>query len=181
MSDKMIANLEEQTGKTFPELIQMAKKSGFTKHSEMLSWLKETLDIGHGYANLIAMKAREADAASVAEKTDLVADQYKDRDALRPIYNAILPHVLKFGDDVEVAPKVKSVSLRRKRQFALIQPTTKARVDLGLKFNDRPVGGRLEASGPFGTMCTHRVQLTDASQVDAALIQWIKEAYDEAG
>ncbi len=85
-----------------------------------------------------------------------------------------------FGKDVEVAPKKASVSFRVNRQFALVQPSTKTRIDLGLKFNDRPVEGRLEASGPFGTMCTHRVQIADTSQVDAELIALIKAAYEEA-
>ncbi|NQV53580.1 MAG: DUF4287 domain-containing protein [Flavobacteriales bacterium] len=176
----MIQNLEELTGKNFDELIQMAKNSGFAKHGEMVKWLKETLDIGHGYANLVAMKAREADAASVAEQVDLVSEQYKDRPELKPIYDALMKRIEGFGSEVEVAPKVKSVSVRRKRQFALIQATTKTRVDLGLKFNNRPIEGRLEASGPFGAMCTHRVQLTDAKQVDDELIGLIKEAFNEA-
>ena len=67
-----------------------------------------------------------------------------------------------------------------KRQFALVQSSTRTRIDLGLKFNDRPVGGRLESSGPFGTMCTHRIQLTDISQVDEELLELIEEAYHEA-
>jgi hypothetical protein len=29
-------------------------------------------------------------------------------------------------------------------------------------------------------MCTHRVQLTDAKQVDKEVVSWIEEAYDEA-
>ena len=47
--------------------------------------------------------------------------------------------------------------------------------------NDRLIGGRLESSGPFGSMCTHRVQLTDPTQVDEELIGLIREAYEEAG
>jgi hypothetical protein len=39
---------------------------------------------------------------------------------------------------------------------------------------------RLETSGPFGTMCTHRVQLTELEHVDNELIKWIKEAYEQA-
>jgi hypothetical protein len=29
-------------------------------------------------------------------------------------------------------------------------------------------------------MCTHRVQLTDVSDIDPELKDWIKEAYDKA-
>ena len=70
------------------------------------------------------------------------------------------------------------MSLIRKRQFALIKPATKTRVDLGLKIKDKPVAGRLENSGPFGTMCTHRVQLTSVDDINGEVLSWIKEAYD---
>jgi hypothetical protein len=62
-----------------------------------------------------------------------------------------------------------------------VQPSTKTRIDLGLKFNNKPHVGRLETSGPFGAMCTHRVQLTELKQLDKQVLDWIKEAYDEAG
>ncbi|MEZ4722528.1 MAG: DUF5655 domain-containing protein [Flavobacteriales bacterium] len=178
MEDKMIANLEEQTGKKFSELIEIARKSGLEKHGQIVSHLKETLGIGHGQANLIAHRLKQSDAGSQTEK-DLVSEQYQHRQNLKTIYDSLEKHIKGFGADVEIAPKLKSVSFRRKRQFALIQPTTKTRVDLGLKFDNRPIGGRLESSGPFGAMCTHRIQLTDASQVDAELIQLIREAYEE--
>ncbi len=70
--------------------------------------------------------------------------------------------------------------MRVNRQFALIQPSTKTRIDLGLKFNNMDYAGRLETSGPFGSMCTHRIQITDIDQVNIELIKWIKQAYEEA-
>jgi hypothetical protein len=54
--------------------------------------------------------------------------------------------------DVEVAAKRSAVSMRIKRQFIFIQPSTKKQIDLGLKFNDNPYVQRLETSGTFGTM-----------------------------
>ena len=82
-----------------------------------------------------------------------------------------------LGDDVKIAPKKSSVSVIRKRQFILIKPATKSRIDLGFKLKDKPTTARLENSGPFGTMCTHRVKLSDASEVDQELKEWINEAY----
>ena len=66
-------------------------------------------------------------------------------------------------------------------QFALIKPATKTRIDLGLKLKDKPITDRLGNSGPFGTMCTHRVQLSDINQIDAELKEWLQEAYKGAG
>ncbi len=107
--------------------------------------------------------------------------QYAGKEALKPIYEKLEVAIKTFGGDVEVAPKKAAVSFRRKRQFALVQPTTKTRVDLGLKFNNWPHEGRLEKSGPFGSMCTHRVQLTSPDQVDDEIIEAIRSAYIEAG
>ena len=110
----------------------------------------------------------------------MVSNQYQGKEHLKPIFDLLSAAIAKLGADVEIAPKKAAVSMRVKRQFALIQPTTKKRIDLGLKFNDKAYKGRLETSGPFGSMCTHRVQLTEVEQIDAELLRWIKQAYEEA-
>ena len=176
----MEEGLLEKTGKSLSEWVAIVKKQNLEKHGQMVSFLKSDHGMTHGYANFVVHKTRESDAGS-HEADDLVESQYKGKESLRPIYEELINYITNFGADVEVAPKISSVSLRRKRQFCLIQPTTKTRVDLGLKFTNRPVGGRLESSGPFGAMCTHRLQLTDVSQIDDELIQLIWEAYEEAG
>ncbi|MBT8221339.1 MAG: DUF4287 domain-containing protein, partial [Bacteroidia bacterium] len=106
---------------------------------------------------------------------------YKGKESLKSIYEKLLKMIQPFGDDITVTPKNTSVSIIRKKQFALIKPATKTRIDLGLKIKGKPTTDRLENSGPFGTMCTHRVRLTDTSEVDAQLEGWLKEAYEGAG
>jgi hypothetical protein len=81
---------------------------------------------------------------------------------------------------VEVAPKKANVSLRRAKQFALIQPSTSARLDLGLILKGRPAQGRLEASGSFNAMFTHRVKLSGPADIDDELMGWLREAYNDA-
>ncbi|MEL6989298.1 MAG: DUF5655 domain-containing protein, partial [Bacteroidota bacterium] len=97
---------------------------------------------------------------------------------LFPIYQALLKHVKSLGNDVTITPKKTSVSFIRKRQFLLIKPATKTRIDLGLKLKGKTTGERLGDSGPFGSMCTHRVKLSDTKEIDKELKAWIKEAYD---
>jgi hypothetical protein len=86
-----------------------------------------------------------------------------------------------FGEGLEVAPKKAYVSLRHKKQFGLVQPSTRTRVDVGINLRDREPGGRLEASGSFYAMVSHRVRLTSADEVDDELEGWLKEAFDAAG
>ncbi|MCF2947666.1 DUF4287 domain-containing protein [Paraglaciecola aquimarina] len=175
----MEQNLLEKTGKTLDEWKALLAQQPFTKHGEYMSYLKKELGITHGFANFITLKFREADAASSTNE-DLIVNQYKGKESLKEIFDSLQAHIIKMGSDIEVSPKKSAVSFRVKRQFILIQPSTKKRIDLGLKFNDKPHADRLETSGPFGTMCTHRVQLTDVNQVDTELLGWINEAYSEA-
>ena len=123
------------------------------------------------------MKARNADAAS-HDPEDLLTNQYAGKESLKPIYDKLIEEISKFGADVTRTPKKESVSMIRNKQFALIKPATKTRIDLGLKLKGKPTTDRLGNSGPFGSMCTHRVQITTVEDIDQELIDWIKEAYD---
>ena len=127
------------------------------------------------------MKARATDAGSADSLDQLIEDQYKGKENLRPFYDKLIKEIKGFGKDVEVAPKKAYVSLRRKKQFALIQPSTKSRLDVGINLKGMNPEGRLEASGSFNAMCSHRVRITEGSQANKELVGWLKKAYDEAG
>lgn len=172
----MIDNMPEKTGKSLNEWKTILKEKSFAKHSEGVNYLKKEHGVTHGFANTIVTLSKEENHAP----TDLVDQQYKGKESLFTIYEVILNAVKTFGNDVVITPKKTTVSLIRKKQFALIKPATKTRIDLGIKIKDKPTTDRLQNSGPFGTMCTHRVQLTEVSQVDSELIVWLKEAYEKA-
>lgn len=172
----MIQNMPEKTGKALDEWKLILKSKSFTKHSEAVNFLKKEHNVTHGFANTIVTLSKEDNHTPA----DLVDQQYNGKEKLIPIYKALIKVVSTFGEDITIAPKKTTVSIKRKKQFALIKPATKTRIDLGLKIKDKPTTPRLETSGPFGTMCTHRVQLTDAQQVDDELIEWLEEAYSNA-
>ena len=177
----MIENIPEKTGKTLEEWKALLAASGLDKHKAMMDHLKGDHGLTHGYANLIVLKFREADAGSHAEE-DLIAAQYaKGKEHLKPIYDTLTAALQGFGKDVELAPKKAYVSVRRKKQFAILQASTKSRFDLGLNLKGKAPEGNLEAAGSWNTMCTHRVKLADASEIDASVLGWLKEAYEAAG
>lgn len=172
----MINNMPEKTGKSLEEWKSILKSKAFVKHSEGVNFLKKEHGVTHSFANTIVTLSKEDHNAS----QDLVTTQYKGKEALFPIYEKLLAIVKDFGDDVTVTPKKTSVSVIRKQQFVLIKPATKTRIDLGLKLKDKPIKDRLGNSGSFGTMCTHRVQITSVNEVDNELISWMQEAYDKS-
>jgi hypothetical protein len=174
-------NLLEKTGKSIDEWAGIARNSGLGKHKDIVAHLKTDHGLTHGYANQIAQKALAAADAPKAGSDDLVEAQYAGAKAgLRPIHDALCAAARAFGPDVEFAPKKAYVSLRRSRQFGLIQPSTATRVDVGLILKGVEPLGRLEASGSFNAMFTHRVKVGTPAEVDAELIAWLRRAYDEA-
>jgi hypothetical protein len=178
----MIGNLERATGVKLDQWVKRILGSGKAKHGEIVKWLKEEHGLTHGYANLLAHTAKGS-AASTSGKSDddLVSAQYAGaKAALRPWYDTLVGGVQKFGADVELAPKKAYVSLRRSKQFALVQPSTATRLDVGLVLKGVPAKGRLEAAGSWNAMVTHRVRVTSAKEVDKELLGWLKAAYEEA-
>jgi hypothetical protein len=134
----------------------------------------------HGYANYVALQALKA-AAPAAQDDDPVAAQYAGEKAkLKPIYDKLAKAVSAFGSDIEFAPKKGYMSLRRSKQFACIMPSTTTRVDVGINLKGEPPAGRLELSGNFNAMFTHRVRVESAAQVDKELLGWLREAYNRA-
>lgn len=135
----------------------------------MVKFLKTEHGLTHGYANLVAHEARgglQRDGS-----TDLVAQQYSGKkQSLRPVYDKLAAAVAGFGSDVELSPRKTYVSLRRGKQFGLIQPSTATRVDVGLNLKDVPPTDRLEASGSFNSMVTHRVRVESDKDIDKQLV-----------
>ena len=184
MVDKMVQNLEESTGVRLEEWIKRVKSSGLEKHMEKVKHLKTEYGLTHGYANLIVHAAKNglpSKETSPDTGAELIAKQYEKKVDLKPIYDKLIEAVKKFGSDVDIAPKKAYVSLRRKKQFGLIQPSTKTRMDVGLCHKQATTTDRLELAGSFNSMASHRIRVTSVDQVDEELIAWLKASYEAAG
>jgi hypothetical protein len=143
--------------------------------------LKSEYGVTHGFANTIVLLYRQQAAGGPPAEEDLVAAQYQGpKAALRPIYDAVLEAVSGFGTDVEIAPKKTYVSLRRGKQFAIVQANTRTRVDLGLNLKGTEPTDRLEGGSVFSGMCTHRVRLSEPAGVDDQVRSWLHQAYEQA-
>lgn len=175
----MIKNLEEKTGKSLDQWVKIARSFGELKHAQIVKELKEQHGLGHGYANLVAHTASGAAGSNAPAGDDLIASQYAgEKTALRPLYDKLIKTIRTFGNDIEIAPKKAYVSLRRSKQFGLIQPTTKTRLDIGINLKGIAPAGRLEASGSFNAMVSHRVRIETEKDINKELIGWLKKAYE---
>ena len=176
---EMIANLPVKTGKSLNEWLTIISETGLGRHKEIRTYLQEQHQVGYGYANQIALRAVHGDSAS--PNSDPAETLYVgSKVGLRPIHEALMAQIQSFGDDVNVALKKGYLSIRRTKQFAMIQPSTITRVDLGIILHGAEPNGRLESSGAWNAMFTHRIKLGDAADVDAEVVSWLHKAYEAA-
>ena len=174
-----LRNIEEATGRTVSQWTVVVRDAGPVKHGEIVTYLKASHGMTHGNANLLAHKIREQSAGGASSGDDLLEAQYSGgKAALRPVYEEVVSAARALGDDVTVVVQKTGVSLRRSRQFALIQAASAVRIDLGLNLADTPSTDRLTAATG---MCTHKVALREPSDVDKEVRGWLRAAYDRAG
>ncbi len=114
---------------------------------------------------------------------DVIDSQYSGgKSGLRPIYDRLLVEINQLGDDIEEAPRKTYVAFSRKQQFALIQPSARSRVDLGLKLPGHSPTKRLEEATNFGSdSITHKVALHSPGDVDGEVLAWLQSAYKFGG
>ena len=185
-----LRNIQARTGMTIAQLHAAVATSGAGKHGEKRSWLMERFKLGYGDANTVVHFIDKplpdlggggaAPAAAPDADADPLAALYAGAKAgLRPLHEAVMAHVRGFGA-FEEAPKKTYVSLRRKKQFAMVGPATKDSVEIGLNAKDLPAHPRLKVQPPGG-MCQATTRITSAADVDDMLAGWLRQAYDAAG
>ncbi|MEO8505705.1 MAG: DUF5655 domain-containing protein [Acidobacteriota bacterium] len=186
MSDvlaKRRAAIEAKTGKTLVAMGKLADRSGLVKHGELRDFFKQELGLGHGDANVLVHLLKGSDGESQAagvSTDDVEAALYAGPKAhLKPIHDKVMRAIQAFGA-FEIAPKKGYLSLRRKKQFAMLGPATNTRVEVGLNIKGLPGTDRLVAQ-PAGGMCQHKIKLTHVDEVDRQLVEWIRAAYEGAG
>lgn len=178
----MLSNMPEKTGKALEEWFAILESKNFEKHGQMLTFLKDEHGLTHGYANTIALLFRQKAAGGPPKDKDLIAAQYEKKPNLKPIFEKLVDLVQSFGPDVEFAPKKSYVSLRRSRQFGIIQPSTKTRMDIGLNLaSDVKVSGCLIKGDRWNGMCTHRLEIQSGEEITSEMIDWLRKAYEMAG
>jgi predicted component of type VI protein secretion system len=177
-----IRGIEQRYGKPIEAWIELVKASSLSKHPDVVAMLKTDHGMTHGAAHRIALLARSAGRARPGSVEAAVDSLYAGKRAtLRPIHDLLTATIMTFGPDVQQVPKSRYLSLRRAKQFAMIQPSTLTRVDVGLIFRDVEPAARLETAAGFNALFTHRVRVSRPADVDTELRDWLHLAYGVAG
>lgn len=179
--ETQLSNIETRTGKTIAALSTAIMAQGLKKHGQMVSWVKSEWGLGHGDANTLVHVARRAAEGPGKDESEDPLDQiYSGKKAhQRAIHDVVMARLEAFGP-FEIAPKKSSVSLRRKKQFALIGPKTNTRFEIGVNLKEEASHPRMKAEKPGG-MCQYTIALEGTDEIDDEMIAIVRRAYDAAG
>ncbi len=101
---------------------------------------------------------------------------------IKPILARLTSVIEELGSDVAVEPLESYIAFSRgRRLFAVLQPSTATRLDVGLVLPGAEEGERLRPAGSSGwERITHRVSLAHEDEIDGELTGWLRAAYAAA-
>lgn len=176
MRDMSARLLEERTGEGVDSWNRRIKRERLDDEAGLRAWLTERGVTGYAQSLLVMERFGYPDFM-LATADELIDGQYADRPQLRPIFDAIIGAATGLGEVTIQARKTYVSLVSPRRTFARIKPTTKTRVDLGLRLEGEEAGGRLQPSKIHETMPI-QISFASPSEVDAEALDWLQEAYD---
>jgi Domain of unknown function (DUF5655)/Domain of unknown function (DUF4287) len=169
-----LRNIERTYGRSIDDLVADVAGSGLTKHSEVVAMLKQSHGMAHGAAHRVSLVARDR-LAGRGSSVSAAPPPF-----LQAVYEEVMQTITPLGEDIERAPKKGYVSLRRRKQFAMLQPRARW-VNLGLILPGVEPGGRLESADKWNALFTHRVRVASVAEIDDEVRAWLRDAYLAAG
>lgn len=170
--------LKERTGEDVDTWNRRIRKERFTDEKSLRSWLNKQGVSGYAQ-ELLVMERFGYPEFFTASARELIEGQYADRPNLRPILDAVLESAERLGHVVIQARKTYVSLVSSRRTFARVQPTTRDRVDLGLRLEGAKPKGRLQPSRIQETMKV-QVGLTSPEEVDDEVVGLLRRAYEES-
>ena len=173
--------VKAKTGKTPADFAKLAQQKNLSKHKELVAWLKSDFELGHGHANAIVSVLLKSESRAVSSDTKLEKLFAGKKSVWRIRCDDLIAKLQVFGTDLEVAANETYVNVNRgKKKIAILQPSSAERFDIGIKLKGVEATERLELAGSWNPMVTHRVRITDPSQIDKEVLDWLKQAYEAA-
>jgi hypothetical protein len=169
--------LEQRTGHGVQEWVRRIERARPPDEAALRAWLSARTVTGYAQSLLVMERFGYPDFVH-ATADELIARQYGDRPALRPIYDAVIAAVQRLGTVTVQARKTYVSLVTPRRTFVRVQAATRTRVDVALRLEGVMPSGRLQRSTIHPTMPV-RIGLTSRAELDAEVRGWLRQAYAE--
>jgi Domain of unknown function (DUF5655) len=178
MRTEITGRLVSQTGHDLPWWNgQIAAQGGLDDEAPLRAWLTERSVTGYQQM-LLVMERFGYPHYLLATADELIDAQYADREDLRPVLDAVIAAAAGIGEVEVQARKTYTTLLTPRRTFAAVRPTTRKRVDLGLRMDGVEPGGRLlDGRNTAGGSVNLRIALQSVDDLDAEALELLRRAY----
>jgi len=178
MYEQIAAQIKRETETDIAGWNARIREWGPSDRASLKAWLNEQGVTGYP-AMLLGYETFGYPDYLQASADELIDGQYRDKPAIRPIYDKLIAELPNVGEVEVQARKTYVALLGPKRTFASIQPTTRSRVDIGLRFDDATDAKGLEPAKSIGqSSMTHKLALSSADDVSRETIGWLRRAYE---
>ena len=177
MRDWAARLLLSRTGADVQAWNRRVADTGLAEEQALRSWLAGQGVTGYSQALLVWERFGYPDFMTTGAD-ELIGAQYADRPQLRPVLDAVLAALPALGQVTVQARKTLVSLVGPRRTFAVVQATTKNRVDLGLRLDHEEPGGRLLVARDIGA-ATLRIPLTGPDDLDDEVLGLLRRAYEE--
>jgi hypothetical protein len=176
---KFAARLEEATGENVDAWNARVRAEAPDDEAGLRAWLEGQGVTGYPQSLLVMERLGWPDFLQKSDG-ELIEGQYADREHLRPVLDRVLHVARERHPEVEIVARKGYVPLHTpRRQFAVVRPTTKSRVDLGLRLDrEEPRGRLVAAKGLANETINVRVPLASPDEVDDEVVAWLDHAWD---
>ncbi len=174
-------SMKERTGKSLEEWVALVQASGVDPLDQkaVRNWLKSEHGVLQNSQWAIADATARAAGWVRPSVEEYINSQYEGAKAnLRPLFDALRDIIESQGEDVRVEGRGGYTPFVRRRQFAVLQASTKTRIDLGLRFTDPPDSALLNSSNPPG-QCTHKIAIHSLEDITQEVKKFINLAYNQ--
>ncbi len=183
MMSAVTDSMKDRTGKSLDEWVALVQKSGVDQLDQkaVRNWLKSEHGVLQNSQWAIADAAARAAGWVRPSVEGYIDSQYEgSKAALRPLFDALRKVIESQGDDVHAEGRGGYTPFVRRRQFAVLQASTKTRIDLGLRFTDPPESLLLNPSNPPG-QCSHKIGIQSEEDITPEIVKLINLAYNQNG
>jgi hypothetical protein len=178
MYERIAGQIQRETGADIAAWNGRIRERGASNPADLKAWLNEQGVNGYP-AMLLGFETFGYPDYLQASADELIDGQYRDKPAIRPIYERLIGELPEVGEVEVQARKTYVALIGPKRTFASIQPTTRTRIDIGLRFDDAAMAGGLDTAKSIGqSSMTHKLGLSSPEDVNPETIGWLRRAYE---
>ncbi|MFZ5351110.1 MAG: DUF5655 domain-containing protein [Bacillota bacterium] len=181
MENAIIRNLPEKTGKSLEEWMKMCIESGPASKKELLTWLKTSMGLGHGQAQVVIRRLENNNNNEYEQEEKLVSELFScENEGLYELYETVSKEVMKLGSDIKVKPCKTYVPFYRNKQFLIVKPEGDL-LYIGMALNGESDSTLLtKAKGLGGSdRINKQLGIRSGRDITSEVLGLIKKAYDE--